>query len=208
MRLPSATAACTAVVILALGAGAAQAAAPADYAQVARQHHSLRPARRLSLPRRGRHAGPDVQRADTAERPRDERRPVLGFQVRGIRSRHRWPGDACAGALPRGEDHPRPLRRSPRLRGEPQRRRLGRGLDTAEDRGLLLQQARFDSLVAAIDAPGLSTIGLVEHLKNFVPSQKTENVVARQTKVLLEAGPRAALSCTASTSISPGSTPT
>jgi len=81
-------------------------------------------------------------------------------------------------------------------------------LDTAEDRGLLLQQARFDSLVAAIDAPGLSTIGLVEHLKNFVPSQKTENVVARQTKVLLEAGPRAALSCTASTSISPGSTPT
>ena len=62
------------------------------------------------------------------------------------------------------------------------------GWITAEDRGLLLQQARYDSLVAAIDAPGLSAIGLVEHLKNFVPSQQTVNVVSRQTEVLLKAG--------------------
>ncbi|GAC1580310.1 MAG: penicillin acylase family protein [Candidatus Dormibacteria bacterium] len=62
------------------------------------------------------------------------------------------------------------------------------GWITAEDRGLLLQQARYDSLVAAIDAPGLSAIGLVEHLKNFVPSQQTVNVVNRQTQVLLKAG--------------------
>ena len=70
------------------------------------------------------------------------------------------------------------------------------GWITAEDRGLLLQQARYDSLVAAIDAPGLSAIGLVEHLKSFVPSRQTENVVARQTQVLLKAGPegRAVLS--------------
>jgi acyl-homoserine lactone acylase PvdQ len=58
----------------------------------------------------------------------------------------------------------------------------------AEDRGLLLQQARYDSLIAAIDAPGLSAIGLIEHLKNFVPSKQTENVVSQQTKVLLKAG--------------------
>jgi len=62
------------------------------------------------------------------------------------------------------------------------------GWIAAEDRGLLLQQARYDSLVAAIDAPGLSAIGLVEHLKNFVPSQQTEKVVSRQTQVLLHAG--------------------
>lgn len=63
------------------------------------------------------------------------------------------------------------------------------GWIAAEDRGLLLAQARYDSRVAAIDAPGLSAIGLVEHLKSFVPSQQTENVVSRQTRVLLKAGP-------------------
>lgn len=63
------------------------------------------------------------------------------------------------------------------------------GWIAAEDRGLLLEQARYDSLVAAIDAPGLSAIGLVEHLKSFVPSQQTENVVSQQTQVLLNAGP-------------------
>ncbi|MGI8714208.1 MAG: penicillin acylase family protein [Solirubrobacteraceae bacterium] len=63
------------------------------------------------------------------------------------------------------------------------------GWIAAEDRGLLLTQARYDSLVAAIGAPGLSAIGLVEHLKNFVPSAQTERVVSRQTQVLLHAGP-------------------
>lgn len=63
------------------------------------------------------------------------------------------------------------------------------GWIAAEDRGLLLEQARYDSRVAAIDAPGLSAIGLVEHLKNFVPSQQTENVVSQQTQVLANAGP-------------------
>ncbi|MFZ0091042.1 MAG: penicillin acylase family protein [Solirubrobacteraceae bacterium] len=62
------------------------------------------------------------------------------------------------------------------------------GWIAAEDRGLLLSQARYDSLVAAIDAPGLSAIGLVDHLKNFVPSAQTERVVSRQTQVLLHAG--------------------
>jgi acyl-homoserine lactone acylase PvdQ len=58
----------------------------------------------------------------------------------------------------------------------------------AQDRGLLLEQARGDALVAAIDAPGLSAIGLVEKLKTFVPSAQTEAVVSRQTQVLLKAG--------------------
>ena len=63
------------------------------------------------------------------------------------------------------------------------------GWIAAEDRGLLLSQARYDSLVAAIDAPGLSAIGLIEGLDNFTPSAQTEQVVGRQTQVLLNAGP-------------------
>jgi acyl-homoserine lactone acylase PvdQ len=62
------------------------------------------------------------------------------------------------------------------------------GWIAAEDRGLLLSQARYDSLVAAIDAPGLSAIGLIENLDNFTPSAQTEKVVSRQTQVLLKAG--------------------
>jgi acyl-homoserine lactone acylase PvdQ len=63
------------------------------------------------------------------------------------------------------------------------------GWIAAEDRGLLLSQARYDSLVAAIDAPGLSAIGLIEDLDSFTPSAQTEKVVNRQTQVLLKAGP-------------------
>jgi acyl-homoserine lactone acylase PvdQ len=63
------------------------------------------------------------------------------------------------------------------------------GWIAAEDRGLLLQQARYNSRVAAIDAPGLDALSLIAGLKNFQPSQQTENEVAKQTQVLLNAGP-------------------
>ena len=62
------------------------------------------------------------------------------------------------------------------------------GWIAAEDRGLLLQQARYNARVAAIGAPGLSAIGLVLGLKNFVPNQATEDEVAKQTNVLLNQG--------------------
>ena len=58
----------------------------------------------------------------------------------------------------------------------------------AGDRGLLLEQARYNSRVAAIDAPGLSAIGLVSSLRSFVPSARTEREVAGQTRVLRAAG--------------------
>jgi hypothetical protein len=58
----------------------------------------------------------------------------------------------------------------------------------AEDRGLLLEQARYNSRVAAIDAPGLSAIGLTSGLQNFKPSAQTETVVAQQTTQLQKAG--------------------
>src|SRR5919199_2586572 len=54
------------------------------------------------------------------------------------------------------------------------------GFITAEDRGLLLEQARFDSRVAAIDAPNLSAIALIAGLRTFVPSPQTEAEIAKQ----------------------------
>jgi acyl-homoserine lactone acylase PvdQ len=70
------------------------------------------------------------------------------------------------------------------------------GWIAAEDRGLLLQEARDNSRVAALDVPGLTAIGLIENLQDFHPSAQTERVLARQTQALLKAGPegRAVLS--------------
>ncbi len=62
------------------------------------------------------------------------------------------------------------------------------GWITAEDRGLLLQVARNNSYVAAIDAPGLSAIGLISNLQDFQPSQQTRDEVAKQTQVMENAG--------------------
>jgi hypothetical protein len=64
----------------------------------------------------------------------------------------------------------------------------GAGWVVAEDRGLLLQQARYDSLVAAIDAPGLNALNLVSSLRNFKPSAQTEHEVAKQTATLQASG--------------------
>lgn len=62
------------------------------------------------------------------------------------------------------------------------------GWIAAKDRGLLLQQARYNARVAAIDAPHLSAIGLVSGLASFSPSEQTEAVVAKQTDALLAEG--------------------
>jgi acyl-homoserine lactone acylase PvdQ len=58
----------------------------------------------------------------------------------------------------------------------------------AEDRGLLLEQARYNSRVAVIDAPGLSAIGLTAGLQTFKPSAQTEAYVSTETKALKRAG--------------------
>jgi acyl-homoserine lactone acylase PvdQ len=62
------------------------------------------------------------------------------------------------------------------------------GWIAAEDRGLLLDQARYNARVAAIDVPGLSAIGLVSGLQSFVPSARTEAALAKQTDALKAAG--------------------
>ncbi len=58
----------------------------------------------------------------------------------------------------------------------------------AQDRGLLIEEARYDALVAAVDAPGLSAINLIGNLQTFKPSAQTENEVGKQTSALLAAG--------------------
>ena len=63
------------------------------------------------------------------------------------------------------------------------------GWIAGEDRGLLLQQARYNARVAAIDAPGLDALGLISGLENFQPSAQTEAEVAKQSAVLEAAGP-------------------
>ena len=55
----------------------------------------------------------------------------------------------------------------------------------------MLSQARYDSLVAAIDAPGLDALGLVSGLKTFKPSAQTVNEVnTTQTQALEASGAR------------------
>ena len=63
------------------------------------------------------------------------------------------------------------------------------GWIVAEDRGLLLQQARYNARVAAIDAPGLSALGLILGLQTFQPSAQTEAEISKQTQALKQAGP-------------------
>src|SRR3954471_4574433 len=69
------------------------------------------------------------------------------------------------------------------------------GWIAAEDRGLLLNQARNNARVAAIDAPGLDALGLIAGLKTFVPSAQTEAATKAELKTLAKAkGGKAVLS--------------
>ena len=65
---------------------------------------------------------------------------------------------------------------------------FGAGYVIAEDRSLLLSQARFNSLTAAIDVPNTSAINLTAGLFQFEPSRQTNRMVARQTTQVLKAG--------------------
>lgn len=67
---------------------------------------------------------------------------------------------------------------------------VGAGWVLAEDRGLLLEQARYNARVAAIGAPGLDALRLIAGLESFAPSTQTEKEVANQTNVLKAAGPK------------------
>ncbi len=63
------------------------------------------------------------------------------------------------------------------------------GYLTMEDRGNLLASARYNGRAAALDIPGLSAIGLTAARQTFSPSAETEAILAKQAKVLENAGP-------------------
>ena len=62
------------------------------------------------------------------------------------------------------------------------------GWVVAEDRGLLLQQARGPGRVAALDAPGIDAFGLVTGLRTFIPSRQADRLLAREDRVLRSYG--------------------
>lgn len=64
----------------------------------------------------------------------------------------------------------------------------GAGYVEAEDRSLLLNQARYNGLLAAIGAPNLSSIALIAGLAQFTPTKQTEQLVDKQTDALKAAG--------------------
>ena len=64
----------------------------------------------------------------------------------------------------------------------------GAGWALAEDRELLLEQARYNSRVAVIDAPGLSALGLITALKSFQPSRQTERELGKEVGKLRKYG--------------------
>ena len=64
----------------------------------------------------------------------------------------------------------------------------GAGWAIAHDRELLLEQARYNSRVAVVDAPGLSAIGLVVALKSFKPSAQTERELGKEVGKLRKYG--------------------
>jgi acyl-homoserine lactone acylase PvdQ len=64
----------------------------------------------------------------------------------------------------------------------------GAGWVVEEDRGLLLQQARYAARLSALDAPNTPAFPLVIGLKQFTPSRQADAIVARQTQVLKAAG--------------------
>jgi acyl-homoserine lactone acylase PvdQ len=65
---------------------------------------------------------------------------------------------------------------------------FGAGWALAEDRGLLIEQARYVARLAAIDAPGQDAFSLLKSLRQFAPSGQTEAEVANQTRVLKASG--------------------
>lgn len=65
---------------------------------------------------------------------------------------------------------------------------FGAGWVMGEDRGLLLEQARWAARVAAVGVPGVQALDLIVGLQSFTPSKQAEREVAKQAKVLRAAG--------------------
>ena len=65
---------------------------------------------------------------------------------------------------------------------------FGSGWVAAEDRGLLMEEARGPARVAALDVPGLNGFKLLTSLRTFTPSAQTEAFLHAQVGVLTRLG--------------------
>ncbi|MDX6453379.1 MAG: hypothetical protein QOH16_3428 [Gaiellaceae bacterium] len=64
----------------------------------------------------------------------------------------------------------------------------GVGWAVAEDRGLLMELARYPGRLACLDAPGFNAFGVALSGKQFKPSRQAEDVIAKQISWLTSAG--------------------
>ena len=60
----------------------------------------------------------------------------------------------------------------------------GTGYAAAEDRGVLMELARYPGRLACIDAPGFNAFAVVLSGKQFRPSTQVEALLAQETKLL------------------------
>lgn len=65
---------------------------------------------------------------------------------------------------------------------------FGAGYVVAEDRSLLIDFARYNGILAALDAPNIDAIKLIIGASAFKPSAQANRMVARQTDALLRHG--------------------
>ena len=66
----------------------------------------------------------------------------------------------------------------------------GTGWAVAEDRGLLMELARYPGRLACLDAPGFNAFAVALSGKQFKPSQQAEDFLAKQISWLTSAGAR------------------
>ena len=173
------TAALAAGAIVALGAATAQArAADIDYSQMARN----------IIPSGQYGQRPDPAGADRQAQMYDALTPLFDhvtnadlhhlLQVGAVRGRHRRPRHRRDRPVPGRHDRARPFD-VPHVTATTHDGGVwAAGWIAAEDRGLLLQQARYNARVAAIDAPGLTAIGLIATCRTSSPAPRPRPCVA------------------------------
>ena len=199
------------VVAFSIAVPAASAGAPVDYADTALNIIPSGQYGSISPPPGADDQARHVRRAHAALRQRHRRDLTTYFKSEALGSLGTdGPGTVETVPARRRHDHSRQLQRPARRGRHRGRRRLGSRLDrTPKDRGLLLQQARYNARVAAIDVPGLSAIDLISHAPELPAERRRPRRSSPSRRRLLQhRAPRARPSSTTSTPSSRASTPT
>ena len=169
-----------AVLAFAVGITASASAQAKDYAATALNIIPSGQYGGARRPRRRRHPGEDVRRPDAALRPGHRRRPDHLLQVGALRRRQRRPRARSRPCRAPASRSTRDSYNVPHVTGATHDDGVwAAGWIAAEDRGLLLQQARYNARVAAIDAPGLER-ARPDHRAEELPAQRPDRGRGRQ----------------------------